>query len=148
MKRNQNWFENVENRSHPWPGLNWLTTGIIVSDVEKAVDFYTNAMNMIPISEVEDDDGSLFFARMRYRGINLTVNKERWDSDILGPSSTGQTPPFIFYLYVDDVKVLVEKMTRAGAELLMEPEETFWQDLRARLRDPFGYVWDIAQKVQ
>jgi len=147
MKRNQNWFGNVENRPHPWPGLNWLTTGIIVSDVEKAVDFYTNAMNMIPISEVENEEG-LFFARLRYRGINITVNKEHWDSDILSPSSTGQVPPFVFYLYVDDVKELAEKMTRAGAELLMELAETFWQDLRARLRDPFGYVWDIAQPLQ
>lgn len=84
---------------------------------------------------------------MRYRGINLTVNMEHWDSDILAPSTTGQVPPFVFYLYVDDVKELAEKMTRVGAELLMEPAETFWQDLRTRLRDPFGYIWDIAQPL-
>ncbi|MCM3748290.1 VOC family protein [Paenibacillus pasadenensis] len=147
MKRNQSWFENVDNRPHPWPGLNWLTTGIIVSDVESAVDFYTQAMDMVCIFEGENDDGNLFFARIRYRGTNITIYKEHFDTDILAPSSTGQTPPFIFYLYVDDVKGLFDKMTRAGAVVLMEPEETFWQDLRARLRDPFGYVWDIAQKL-
>lgn len=34
MKRNKNWIKNVEIRPRPRPGLNWLTAGISVSDVE------------------------------------------------------------------------------------------------------------------
>lgn len=38
-------------------------------------------------------------------------------------------------------------MVAAGAELLEAPTEQFWGDLRARLRDPFGYTWDLAQPL-
>lgn len=77
------WFTNVEARPHPWPGLNWLTTTICVTDVQKAVDFYTNAMDMIAISELDGENGELIFARIRYRENNFVINKEQWDFDAL-----------------------------------------------------------------
>jgi PhnB protein len=147
MTKKINWFENVEHRSHPWPGLNWVTTAICVPDARKAVNFYTDAMGFVAISELEDDAGALLFARMRYRGINFTVNKEGWDSDCLSPLSSGQPSPFIFYLYVDDAEKLVGSMVAAGATVLTPAEKQFWGDLKARVKDPFGYVWDIAQKL-
>lgn len=145
-KKKLNWFDNVENRPHPWPGLNWLTTSICVADVRKAVEFYTNAMDMVAISELEEKE-ELLFARIRYRGNNFVINKEQWDFEALSPANTNQQPPFIFYLYVDDVKNVVEQMKQRGATLLIEPTQQFWGDLKARLKDPFGYYWDIAEKL-
>jgi len=142
-----NWFTNIEARPHPWPGLNWLTTAICVADVQKAVDFYTDAMGMVAISELAGDDGELLFARMRYRGNNFVINKEQWDSDALSPATTDQQPPFIFYLYVDDANAVVDLMKQGGATVIVEAAEQFWGDLKARLKDPFGYYWDIAQKI-
>lgn len=148
MKTNKlSWFANVETRPHPWPGLNWLTTALCVTDVQKAVNFYTGAMDMIAISELDGENGELLFARIRYRGTNFVINKEQWDSDAYSPETTHQQPPFIFYLYVDDVHALVGKMKAAGATVLMEATKQFWGDLKARLKDPFGYYWDIAQKM-
>lgn len=147
MEKNKlTWFDNVESRPHPRPGLNWLTTAISVQDVRKAVDFYVGAMDMVSISEL-DDKGELLFARIRYRGNNFVLNKEKWDSEVLSPASTNQQPPFIFYLYVDDVVSVVANMKKAGAEVISEPERQFWDDLKARVKDPFGYYWDIAQKL-
>ncbi|MCP1225011.1 glyoxalase/bleomycin resistance/extradiol dioxygenase family protein [Sebaldella sp. S0638] len=149
MKDKLTWFENVEERVHPWEGLGikWLTAAISVTNVQRAVDFYTGIMGMIAISELEDDNKDLLFARIRYRGVNFVINKEGFDSAPLSPESSGQVPPFIFYLYVDNVKELAEKMLKNGAVSQIEISETPWGDLRARLRDPFGYVWDIAQKI-
>lgn len=147
MKRNPQWFANVEDRAHPWPGLNWLTTGLIVPDVEKALAFYTESMEMASIAELPDDNDHLLFARVRYRGINFTLNKEGWYADLPSPRTASQAVPFLFYLCVDDVRRLVKQMQSAGATLLLAPEEMFWGDLRARLKDPFGYVWDVAEKL-
>ncbi|MBB1199540.1 VOC family protein [Enterobacteriaceae bacterium 89] len=143
------WFNNVENRTHPWEGmgLTWLTTALNVPDVSAAVDFYTNVMGMVAIAELPDDNGELLFARIRYRGTNFTINKEGWDSDLLGPQSSGQATPFIFYLYVDDAAALTKAMADGGAKVLREPQEMFWGDLKARVQDPFGFIWDIAQKL-
>jgi PhnB protein len=143
------WFSNVENRTHPWEGmgLTWLTTALNVRDVSAAVDFYTGAMGMVAIAELEGGEGELLFARMRYRGTNFTLNKEGWDSGLVSPQTSGAVTPFIFYMYVDDVQTLAGDMTRAGAKMLSEPSEMFWGDLKARLEDPFGFIWDIAQKL-
>ena len=147
MTKKINWFDNVEHRAHPWPGLNWLTTAICVPDARKAMTFYADTMDMIAISELEDEAGDLLFARMRYRGLNFTINKEGWDSECRSPLTSGQPSPLIFYLYVDDAQGLVAKMVAADASVVIAAETKFWGDLKARVRDPFGYVWDVAQKI-
>ncbi|CNG74292.1 MULTISPECIES: VOC family protein [Enterobacterales] len=143
------WFNNVENRTHPWEGmgLTWLTTALNVPDVKAAVNFYTGTMKMVVISELEGENGEMLFARIRYRGTNFTINKEGWDSDLTSPLTSGAPVPFIFYMYVDDAVTLVNAMVNAGATILNEPTEMFWGDLKARLKDPFGFIWDIAQKL-
>ncbi|WP_367299025.1 VOC family protein [Hafnia alvei] len=143
------WFNNVEDRTHPWEGmgLTWLTTALNVPNVSAAVDFYTHAMGMVAIAELEGDDGELLFARIRYRGTNFTINKEGWDSDLSSPQTSGSSTPFIFYMYVDDAVALVDGMQKAGATILSQPAEMFWGDLKARVKDPFGFIWDIAQKI-
>jgi uncharacterized glyoxalase superfamily protein PhnB len=147
--KNPNWFENVENRTHPWEGmgLTWLTTAINVPDVRGAVNFYTEAMSMVAIAELDGEEGALLFARIRYRGTNFTINKEGWDSELLSPLSSGHAPSTIFYLYVDNLDSLVTEMQKAGATVLKPAEKMFWGDLKARVQDPFGYIWDIAQKI-
>lgn len=144
-----NWFNNVEDRTHPWEGmgLTWLTTALNVPNVSAAVDFYTNSMGMVAIAELEDDNGEMLFARIRYRGTNFTINKEGWDSDLSSPQTSGSPTPFIFYMYVDDTVALVEAMKQAGASVLSKPTEMFWGDLKARVKDPFGFIWDIAQNI-
>lgn len=143
------WLNNVENRTHPWEGmgLTWLTTALAVPDVRAATAFYTNAMDMVAIAELEGDDGEMLFARIRYRGTNFTINKEGWDSDLHSPQTSGALTPFIFYIYVDDTVAMVDEMVKAGATVLSEPCEMFWGDLKARVKDPFGFIWDIAQKL-
>lgn len=143
-----NWFQNVEHRTHPHQGLNWLTATISVPNVVKAVNFYTEVMEMVSISELEDETGELVFARIRYRGNNFVLNKEHWDFNAIAPITSGQVSPFVFYLYVDDVKALVEEIRKdAEAKILVEPEMQFWGDLKARIQDPFGYIWDLAEKI-
>lgn len=144
-----NWFQNVEHREHPHQGLNWLTTTINVPNVLKAMNFYTEVMEMVAISELEDEKtGELLFARIRYRGNNFVLNKEHWDFEAVAPITSGQVSPFVFYLYVDDVKTLLEEIRKEkDAKILSEPIMQFWGDLKARVQDPFGYIWDIAEKA-
>lgn len=68
------WFANVQARQYPWPGLGWNTAGLIYDDVDAAVEFYAKALGMVPIAVLPDDAGRTFFARMRYRGGNVTLN--------------------------------------------------------------------------
>lgn len=48
-----------------------------------------DVMNMVAIAEREGDDSDLLFARIRYRGTNFTINNEGWDSEAIGPQTSG-----------------------------------------------------------
>lgn len=141
-----NWFENVEWRQHPWPGLNWLTASLVFDDVRAAIDFYTETMGFVTIFELPTDEGSLAFARMRYRGANFTMNSAGFETGLKAPSE-GEPGSFLFYIYVDDVNLTVARMAERSARIVVAPRTEFWGDVRARLTDPFGYVWDLAQRI-
>jgi PhnB protein len=141
--------DNLEYRPHPWEemSLNWMTTGIICDDVGAAVAFYRDAMQFTAIAEFPGEDGKLVFARMRFRGSNFTISAPGFDSDLQSPLASGQRPSFAFYLYVDDAPAVVAAMAERGAEVLAPAKETFWGDMRAKVRDPLGYIWDVAHKI-
>lgn len=142
--------DHLEYRPHPWRALslNWLTTGIICDDIGAAIAFYRDAMQFTAIAEFPDDSGKLVFARMRYRGVNITLSAPGFDSELQSPLISGHLPPFAFYLYVDGAPSTVAAMVEHGAEVISQEKETFWGDMRAKIRDPFGYVWDVAHKIE
>lgn len=143
-----NWFDNVEIRPHPWPGLNWLTAMLYVPDVKAAIEFYERAFHFVNIFSLPSSDGNFDFARMRYRGSNFTLNREKsYDFDGLSPESTQILPPLLFYVYVDDVDQAVDQAVRHGCELIQPVHLEVWGDRKGRIRDPFGYYWELATKV-
>jgi PhnB protein len=144
------WFDNVESRPHPWPGLIWITTLIQVPDVTKARDLYVNVFDFVPIFNVPDPEnpGEVVMTRLRYRGANFVVTKEGTDDyEGIAPASSKTPPPFVFYVYVDNVDETFKKALQAGMKVVLEPGNTYWGDKRARLRCQFGYLWDIAERV-
>lgn len=143
------WFDNVESRPHPWPGLIWVTAALNVPDVAKARDTYVEAFGFVPIFEAPNPESpdEIVMVRMRYRGANFVLTKEGFDYEGKAPVTSGSQSPFSFYVYFDDVDATYQQALNSGMTSLMEPEETYWGDKRARLRCPFGYVWDIAHRV-
>ncbi len=150
MQENQFWFDNVELREHPWPGLNWVTTVATVPDVRKARDLYISTFGFVSIFDANNPNNveELVTTRLRYRGANILLVKEGFDYEAKAPASSGNPPSILFYIYVDNVKSVFKKALESGMKSEQAPEMTFWGDLRARLRCPFGYVWDIAERIQ
>lgn len=141
------WFENVEMRAHPWPGLNWVTTMLSVPDVKHARDLYMAAFNFVPIFDSTNQDGVFVTTRMRYRGANFVLVKEDLDFDGCAPSVSGAQSPFYFYVYVDNCESSYEQAIKLGFTTFIEPSDTPWGDRRCRLKCPFGYVWDLAHRI-
>ena len=59
------------------------------------------------------------------------------------PKSLGSTTGGVF-LYVPDTDAVYHQAIAAGATSIAPPEDMFWGDRHARIRDPFGYEWSIA----
>lgn len=149
MNKKLDWFNNVEDRPHPWPGLNWLTATLIIKNVKQATEFYENVFGFVTIFELPSiqNDKELDFARMRYRGCNFIINREGC-FNFNGKQPTNETPPIIFYVYVDDVEHLALNAKNNSCLILEEPHLEFWGDKKTRLKDPFGYIWDFATKMK
>ncbi len=152
MALKQNWFDNVEDRPMQHPGIKWMTTAFFVKDVKKVQTFYVDVFGMVTIAELPDEHGELIFARLRYRGINITLNREDpdgngFDDYGLSPETSGNPVSFGIYMYVDDVKSLSKDLLEHGAKEIKAPAKTMWGDMRARYQDPFGFIWDIAESV-
>lgn len=146
-EKNLFWFDNVEFRTHAWPGLMWVTPCIQVPDVQKARDLYVQVFNFVPIFDTSGPENpELMMTRMRYRGANFVITKEGFDYEGAAPSTNQKPSSLLFYVYVDDVDETYKNGLQAGMESMIEPGDTYWGDRRARLKDPFGYVWDIAKR--
>lgn len=148
--RNLHWFENVETRPHPWPGLNWLTSMLYVPNCQEARLLYEQVFGFVAIFELCDDDGMPLFVRMRYRGSNFTISREgmlgyeRYKS----PKTAGTISSTTLYVYVDDVEQMVSNAIQNGCKLIQPAELQFWGDKKAVVEDPYGYVWELANRVQ
>lgn len=145
---NPNWFDNIEHRECPWPGLTWMTTMLAVPKVEEAIAFYQSVFGVSPIYVNKSENGRIVFARMRYRGINFCLNETgRFDTRGVHPSASNTPPPFFIYMYVDDVDHFYLNAIENGCISIQEPYMEVWGDKKARIEDRYGYVWDIATRV-
>jgi PhnB protein len=52
--------------------------------------------------------------------------------------------PANLFLYVQDVDRTIARALKAGATVLMPPQDMFWGDRFGRIQDPSGNRWGIA----
>lgn len=143
------WFENVENRPHPWPGLQWCTTVAVVEDVAATRRLYLDVLSFVAIYDKVSptEPEKLVTSRLRYRGSNILLVAEGLGYEGTAPAKSGIAPSVTFYHYVDDVERTYQAATEAGFEGVRAPSEMPWGDLCARVRCPQGYLWDLASKI-
>ena len=80
-------------------------------------------------------DGTIMHAEMRFGDSVL----------MLGEASEEYRPmPACFYVYVEDVDGTYGRALRAGAVSVIEPQDQFYGDRGAGVRDPAGNFWWIA----
>jgi PhnB protein len=117
-----------------------------VVNAEKAVSFYSQIFDVEPTLLLKMPDGTVMHCEFQFGGVRLFLSEELIaHGGTPSPANLGGTSVAI-HLYVSDCDSMVERMTSAGAELLMEPMDMFWGERFARLRDPFGHEWGISTR--
>jgi len=126
-------------------GAPWVSPYIIVSDVDKAVEFYQEGFGFEKNHLVAGEDSHTWHAEMRYKDQLIMFGRAgAHGGKTLSPKTSGIESPINLYLYCEDVDAFYERAVQAGAISLTEPEDTFWQDRMCRLQDPDGYIWCFA----
>jgi len=131
----------MENKISPIPpGYTTVTPWIISKDAAKLITFLSDAFGAqeIPGSRISDDNGAVTHVEVKIGNaiVMLFDAGKDW----------APTPAFM-RIYVEDGDAVFRKAIEAGAEPVTEMTYPFFGDRVGRVRDPFGNVWWIQQRV-
>ena len=118
-----------------------------VHNAEAAIVFYTEVFNAIEIFRLIEPSDRVGHAELQFGPAIIMVSDEYPELGIMSPMSIEGTSVGI-YLQVDEVDKLYERALNAGATSLQEPADQFFGERMAKLRDPFGHEWLLAQKTE
>jgi uncharacterized glyoxalase superfamily protein PhnB len=119
-----------------------LTPMLAVSDVRRAVDFYTKAFGF-SVRGITDSPNGPLHAELRFRDTTLMLSPESRQQNNLSANVIGNTPATL-YILVDDVDSTFNTAVAAGAKVLMPVMDMFWGDRCSTVADPDGNKWMIA----
>ena len=121
-----------------------LTPQLVVRDAAAAVAFYREAFGADELLRVHGPDGRVMHCELLVAGSRLLLHDEYPEARLTGPPDGGNS--VVLHLYVPDVDASFARAVRAGAEPVMEPDDAFWGDRYAVVRDPFGHRWSLASR--
>lgn len=109
-------------------GMHSVTPRLFVHDVPKLVDFLKHAFGATGTFR---DDGP--------------TDVHIGDSVVMVSGTEFREATAVFlYLYLEDTDAAYRRALEAGATSLEEPQDMFYGDRRAMVKDPFGNTWQIA----
>jgi len=125
---------------NPPKGYTAVTPWIITTDTAKLLDFMGKAFGAKELARVPNPDG---------KGIGHAEAKIG-DAVVMSfdaPEGWPPTPAFI-RLFVDDVDQTFKAALKAGAKEVTKPTLLAFGDKVGRVRDPFGNIWWLQQRVE
>ena len=121
-----------------------------VKPVPKGYHSVTPALNQGDAAQVIDFCKKAFGAKEKMRmagpgGKIMHAELQIGDSIVMLNDAMQEPPqPASLFLYVPDVDKTFAKAVKAGASVLMSPQDMFWGDRFGRVADPAGNKWGIA----
>ncbi|HXK60232.1 MAG TPA: VOC family protein [Acidobacteriota bacterium] len=120
-------------------GYHTITPYFVVTDAEKFLDFAKRAFGATEVFRADMPDGSIAHAELQIGDSRVMLGQasEQWK-----PTTCS------LYLYVPDVDAVYRSAMQAGATSMAEPEDKFYGDRTAGVRDPFGNQWWLGTHIE
>lgn len=129
-------------------GIPWMMPYLVVSSAERSLEFYEKAFGFTRTVEMPGPDGKIMHAEMSYKDCRfMFASQGNQGCKVVPPKANGADGPVNFYFYTDDVERAYQRALGAGAESVTAPQDMFWGDRIATVRDPDGYLWSMAKNV-
>jgi PhnB protein len=116
-------------------GYHTITPYLTVTRAVQLIEFLKQAFEAEALRCTTRPDGSIMNAEVRIGNSNVMISEARGE---------WQPMPSAIYLYVNDTDVTYARALQAGATSLMQPEDQFWGDRNAGVKDASGNYWWIA----
>jgi PhnB protein len=120
---------------------------LVVKGAAQAIDFYERAFGARELVRyVSNLRNTIDHADLCIGDATFSVTEEApaWNSD--APPTLGGSP-VVLQLEVDDVRALFDRICSAGAVVVF-PLQEFCGELMCRVRDIYGHLWILRQRVE
>ena len=85
--------------------------------------------------------------KMDFGPTTIMLSDEYPEMGVMSPTSLDGTGVGI-YLHVEDTNAAFQRAIEAGATSMMEPQDQFYGERSAKVRDPFGHEWLLGQQLE
>lgn len=129
------------------PNIQEVFIYLCVSDPEAAIEFYKKVFGAEELVRLTGPEGEIAHAEIKIGPSTVMLSGEYPDWGIHPPEFYGGTPTRI-HLHVDDVDSLTVEAEKAGAEILIEPNDQPHGERQSKFRDPFGHEWLLGHEIE
>jgi uncharacterized glyoxalase superfamily protein PhnB len=120
-------------------GYSTVQPWLVSRDTGALLDFITAVLGGVELARVATADGGIGHAEIQVG-----------DSVLLAFDAQPDWPdtPSLLRVFVDDADAVFARGVAAGARVVTALADTAWGDRGGRLRDPFGNIWWVTQRVE
>lgn len=116
-------------------GYHTVTPYLTVTGAVQLIEFLKQAFEAEVLRCTTRPDGSIMNAEVQIGDSIVMISEARGE---------WKPMPSAIYLYVNDTDATYTRALQAGATSLMQPEDQFWGDRNAGVKDASGNYWWIA----
>jgi uncharacterized glyoxalase superfamily protein PhnB len=128
-----------------------LSSALCYRDPRAALLWLEEAFGFEPFMVILDADDNPVHSEMRFGDGIIMVGSE-WSDDHKSPASLGGKNTQTVHVHLTaahgPIDAHCERARKAGAKILMEPEDQFYGDRSYRAVDPEGHIWTFGQTVR
>jgi len=130
-------------------GATAVTAYLSVSNAAAMIDFYKTVFGATETMRLQQPDGRIGHAELKINGGAIMLADEFPEMSFVSPKTLGGArSPVSLHLYVDNVDEVYKRALAAGATSLRAPEDQFYGERNAQIRDASGHCWDLAMVVE
>ena len=120
---------------------------LTVRDAASALKFYQNGLGAQELFRMPTPGGGVAHAEFMIGNTRIYISDEaeEWSAFAM---PEGTMASCLFTIATENCDASYERAIKAGAVSLSEPQNQFWGDRSALIKDPFGYRWSFNQKTE
>jgi len=127
-------------------GYHSITPSIVCKDAARAIEFYKEVFRAKEISRMTGPGGAIGHAELQIGDSRLMLSDEfPGMAEAPGPTPRNSSA---LHVYTENVDALFDRAVKAGCSVESPLQNQFWGDRFAKIRDPFGHSWGLAQHVE
>jgi PhnB protein len=126
-----------------------VTPYLVLSNAAEMIEFYKKVFGAVETMRLKQPDGRIGHAELKINGASIMLADEFPEMGHLSPKSLGGArSPVSMHLYVENADEVYKRALAAGASSLREPEDQFYGERNAQVKDPSGHCWDLSTQIE